>query len=179
MKKIAIVLTSLAFAACASPKTTPTQSAQTGSPAPVAAATTPADTQAVSTPSVDTATLAANRTAAELQKLQNESVYFDYDKFAVKSEFRDILRQQVEYIKSHKDDVVTIEGNADERGSDEYNFALGEKRASSVRKSLELMGIPASQIKIVSLGDSKPKLECHEEKCWHENRRVDFVHKQS
>lgn len=170
MKKLAIVLASLAVVACASPKSTPSQASQPGNTT-VAAATPSAELSSASSQAI--------QSAAELQKLQNESVYFDYDKYSVKQEYRDILQQQAEYIKNHKNDVVTLEGSADERGSDEYNFALGDKRASSVQKTLELMGIPASQIKVVSLGDTKPKLDCHEEKCWHENRRVDFVHKPS
>ncbi len=70
-----------------------------------------------------------------------------------------------------------MEGNADERGSAEYNLALGDRRANAVRKNLELLGIPTAQIKTLSFGEEKPRLLCHEEKCWQENRRDDFVHK--
>jgi peptidoglycan-associated lipoprotein len=70
---------------------------------------------------------------------------------------------------------VVLEGNTDERGSAEYNMVLGLKRAEAVEKSLVTFGVSKSQIKVVSYGKSRPKMNCHEEKCWHENRRVDFV----
>ena len=74
--------------------------------------------------------------------------------------------------------VGDLEGNCDERGSAAYNLSLGEKRATSVKKILVSLGISAAHIKLVSYGNSKPLMNCHEEKCWHENRRVDFVFKQ-
>ncbi len=168
MKKTAIVLVSLLFAACASTKTDAPQAAQ---PA--------AKNTAVETPvtaPVSAAEVAANQLAAELQALQKESVYFDFDKSAVKSEFQDALRKQADFLKSHKNDVVTLEGNCDERGSSKYNLALGERRAQAVKKSLRLLGVSPTQIKTVSYGKERPRLQCHEEKCWKENRRADFVH---
>ncbi len=121
--------------------------------------------------------VAANKLAAELQVLQKESVHFDFDKYAVKPEYLEVIQKQADFIKGHKNDVVTLEGNCDERGSNAYNLALGNKRANAVRKSLLQLGVPVSQIKTVSFGKEKPRLLCHEEKCWKENRRVDFVHK--
>lgn len=117
------------------------------------------------------------RNLAEQQlELKNKSVYFDFDKSAVKSGYRNIIQQQANFIKSHGNDSVSVEGNCDERGSSKYNLALGERRANAVRKELETLGVSASQIKTVSFGKEKPRLTCHEEKCWKENRRVDFVH---
>lgn len=165
MKKIAFVLASLLVAACSS-----THKADTA--APQAAPQTTAS-PAAATP----AELAANKLAAELQGLQKESVYFDFDKYAVKPEYQDAIQKQAAFIKGHKNDVVTLEGNADERGSEKYNLALGNRRAKAVLKSLERMGVSASQIRTVSFGKDRPRLACHEEKCWKENRRVDFAHK--
>jgi peptidoglycan-associated lipoprotein len=113
---------------------------------------------------------------AEIQNLQKQSDYFDYNKFVVKPEYQSILRKEAEFIKSHKQDFVTLQGNADERGSEGYNLDLGNKRAVAVELSLQQMGVPATQIKVVSYGEDKPRLTCHLEKCWKENRRVDFVH---
>ncbi|MGB8410375.1 MAG: OmpA family protein, partial [Gallionella sp.] len=87
------------------------------------------------------------------------------------------LLKQAAFLKAHNNDVVTIEGNCDERGSPEYNLALGDRRADAARKSLEILGVPETQIKVVSFGLEKPRLTCHEERCWKENRRDDFVHK--
>jgi peptidoglycan-associated lipoprotein len=120
--------------------------------------------------------LAADKLAASTQYLQKQSIYFDFDQFAIKPEYRDVIQQQAELVIAYKNDIVTVQGNADERGSDEYNLALGDRRANAARKNLELQGVPSSQIKTVSFGEEKPRLSCHEEKCWKENRRDDFIH---
>ena len=168
MKKIAVILFSLLVAACASThKADTTQApaneskAATASPAASAAAE---------------AEVSASKLKAEIEALQKQSVYFDFDKYVVKPEFHASIQQQAEFLKSHANDVVTLQGNADERGSAEYNLALGTERAQAVEKDLEILGVSASQVKVVSFGEEKPRLTCHAEKCWKENRRVDFVH---
>jgi peptidoglycan-associated lipoprotein len=170
MKKTALILASLLVVACSSTHKVDT------SPAPQtntqSAATTSPVTAPMSAPEV-----AANKLAADLQGLQKESAYFDFDKFAVKPEFQDAILKQANFIKEHTNDVVTLEGNADERGSKEYNLALGNRRAKAVLNSLKRLGVSVSQIKTVGFGKEHPRLLCHEEKCWKENRRVDFVHK--
>ncbi len=166
MKKIAVVLVSLLFAACAS---TPKPSSQANENSTAAAPT-------VATSTVSSGELESKQLAAEVQNLQQQSVYFDLDKSLIKSEYQDVLVQQADFIKANKNDTVTIQGNCDERGSPEYNLALGQRRAVAAQKSLELLGVPASQIRTVSFGLEKPRLTCHEEKCWKENRRDDFVH---
>jgi peptidoglycan-associated lipoprotein len=203
MKKLAILIATLMFVACASPKPTSTQATQPDnnstsktavaatSSAPVTESTTSASSiaqnDAAATakltaeiqkihPEADAASTA--NLAAEIQKLHNESVYFDFDEYVVKPEFRDILEKQASNFKSHKNVVVVLDGNADERGSAAYNLALGEKRSTSVKKALVALGVPSSKIKVVSYGNTKPILDCHEEKCWQENRRVDFVYEQ-
>ena len=171
-------------------------------PAPATESTTPTPTP-VATPAPDTVSSASSpdaeaiaklideiqklhpesdaaavaKLAAEIQQLHNKSVYFDFDDYAIKSEFRKILDKQAADFGNHNGAVVVLEGNADERGSAAYNLALGERRSTSVKKGLVQLGIPVSQIKVVSYGKSKPKLNCHEEQCWQENRRVDFVYK--
>jgi peptidoglycan-associated lipoprotein len=195
MKKIALVIISLLFAACASPKPSATQANSPDKTPAVASSTASAvapSTNAVSSSNTSasdaTTKLAANvqkenpgsdnastaNLVTEIQRLHNESVYFDYNEFVIKSEFKNIIEKQSENIKNHKNASVVLEGNADERGSAAYNLALGEKRATSVKKMLVTLGVPSTQIKVVSYGKSKPVMDCHEEKCWQENRRVDF-----
>ena len=128
-------------------------------------------------PALQQQKLNLNKLNAEIQQLQQKSDYFDYNKYSVKSQYLNVIQKEAEFIKSHKNDVITLEGNADERGSDVYNLTLGEKRAEAVEKSLIKYGVPAGQIKLVTLGKGKPRLTCHAEKCWKENRRVDFMHK--
>lgn len=103
-----------------------------------------------------------------------KSVFFDYDNFTVKSEYNNVLQQQAEILKRYNKIAVSVEGNADERGSSEYNLALGQKRAEAVRKALVILGVPDARIEAVSFGEEKPKATCPEEKCWSQNRRVDF-----
>ena len=170
MKKIAVILVSLLVAACAS-----TQKAETSQPAQANEKNAPAIASPVASPAAE-AEVSDSKLKAEIDALQKQSVYFDFDKYVVKPEFQAAVKQQAEFLKGHGNDVVTLQGNCDERGSAEYNLALGNERAQAVEKSLEIMGVPASQIKVVSFGEEKPRLTCHEEKCWKENRRVDFVH---
>ena len=172
MKKIAVVLASVIIAACASPeKTNSTQATQTNEQSKSSIAATANSTASTG---VDQAKL-----ASELDALQKQSDYFDYNKYDIKPEFQSVLQNEAKFIKEHRNDFVVLEGSADERGSKEYNYALSEKRAEAVQKSLLKLGVSASQFKLVGLGKDKPRLSCHEEKCWKENRRVDFVHKLS
>jgi peptidoglycan-associated lipoprotein len=122
------------------------------------------------------ATARVNAEQAQLEQLSKVAVYFDFDKSKVKSEFQDGIKQQADFMLAYKNDKVTLEGNCDERGSAEYNLALGERRAYSVERELKVLGVPGDRIKTVSNGKEKPHLTCHEEKCWKENRRVDFMH---
>lgn len=166
MKKAAVILASVLMAACAtSPKTDSSQTSK---------ANTAENPNAAM---LSAAEIEQRKLAAEMEELKKQSVYFDFDAFSIKPEFQNVIQKQVEFIKNHKNDVVTVEGNADERGSEEYNLALSGKRANAVRKNLELLGAPSKQIKMVGLGEEKPRLSCREEKCWKENRRDDFVHK--
>lgn len=171
MKKIAFILASVLVAACSSTHKADTSQTGQTSPQNAGAAANPA------TASVSPEDAAMSKLAAEIQALQKKSAYFDFDKSVVKPEFQDDIREQASFLKNHKNVVVTLEGNCDERGSVAYNRVLGEGRAMAVKNSLELLGVPAAQIRTVSFGKDKPRLQCHEEKCWKEDRRVDFIHK--
>jgi len=169
MKKLSVVLASILVAACAS---TPKQES-----APAAQA----NDKNMSTPAATTAPVSdveseSQKLAAEVQELQKQSVYFDFDKSSIKAQYQDVIAKEAQFVKEHNNDVVTVEGNADERGSTEYNLGLGNRRAEAVEKRLEILGVQAKQIKVISNGEEKPRLTCHEEKCWQENRRADFVH---
>ena len=106
--------------------------------------------------------------------LTNQSVYFDYDDYSIKSQYQDLVKQNYDLLTSVPTLAITLVGNADERGSSEYNLALGQKRAESVKRVLKVLGVPESRLEAISYGKEKPRATCHEEKCWSENRRVDF-----
>ena len=103
------------------------------------------------------------------------SVYFDYDKSAIRSDGAEALRANAGVMKANADwGQITIEGNTDERGSEEYNLALGERRAMAVKRYLVDLGVPDSRLRTVSFGEAKPAVPGHDESAWRYNRRSDF-----
>ncbi len=108
--------------------------------------------------------------------LSKRSVYFDYDSFAIKDEFKPLVEAHGKFLVANPKMKMLIQGNADERGSREYNLALGQKRAEALRKMLALLGVKEEQIEAVSLGEEKPKNVGHDETAWTENRRDDMLY---
>jgi peptidoglycan-associated lipoprotein len=108
--------------------------------------------------------------------LSKRSVYYDYDNYAVKQEYQPMLEAHGALLLSHPDLQLTVEGNCDERGSREYNLALGQRRADAVKRALTLLGASPTQIKTVSFGSEKPAVEGHFEDDLAQNRRSDMVY---
>jgi len=108
--------------------------------------------------------------------LAKRSVYFDFDSFIVKDEFKPVVEAHGKYLSANKGRKVVIQGNTDDRGSREYNLALGQKRAEAVRKSLSVLGVPEAQVEAVSFGEEKQKATGSDEASWAENRRADIVY---
>ena len=108
--------------------------------------------------------------------LSKRSVYFDYDQYDVKGEYKNQLQAHAKFIASEPNARVLVQGNTDDRGSREYNLALGQRRADAIKKQLVLMGDPESQIESVSLGKEKPKALGDNEAAWAENRRGDMLY---
>lgn len=104
------------------------------------------------------------------------SIYYDFDRSLVKDEYRSIIESHGGYLAGKPGAKVTIEGNCDERGSREYNLALGQRRADSVKAKLKLLGVSEGQIETVSWGKEKPRAKGHDEAAWAENRRSDIVY---
>ncbi|MBV8466524.1 MAG: peptidoglycan-associated lipoprotein Pal [Burkholderiales bacterium] len=109
--------------------------------------------------------------------LAKRSVYFDFDKYDIRDDQRATVDAHGKYLAGRGDRSVRIEGNADERGSREYNLALGQKRAEAVKKALEVLGAKEGQLEATSNGKEKPKATGHDEASWAENRRDDIVYK--
>lgn len=108
--------------------------------------------------------------------LAKRSVYFDFDQYVVKDEFKPLVEAHAKYLVANKARKILIQGNTDERGGREYNLALGQKRAEAVRKALGLLSVPEAQVEAVSLGEEKPKATGSDEASWAENRRSDIVY---
>ena len=108
--------------------------------------------------------------------LSRRSVFFDYDSNAVKDEFKPLVSAHAKHLSTNRSRRVTIQGNTDERGSREYNLALGQRRADAVKQMMTLLGAQASQIETVSFGEEKPRGQGNTEQAYSENRRADIVY---
>jgi peptidoglycan-associated lipoprotein len=108
--------------------------------------------------------------------LSRRSVFFDYDSNAVKEEFKPLVTAHANYISKARQQRMTIQGNTDERGSREYNLALGQRRADAVKQMMTLLGAPSAQIETVSFGEEKPRAQGNTEQAYAENRRADIVY---
>jgi peptidoglycan-associated lipoprotein len=101
-------------------------------------------------------------------------IYFDYDSSNIREDFQSVVEAHAAYLAAHPETTITLEGHADERGSREYNLALGERRALAVRRQLVLLGATAGQIRSVSLGEERPVAEGHDEQSYALNRRAEI-----
>lgn len=108
--------------------------------------------------------------------LSSRTIFFDFDQSTIRSEFIDVLRAHAAYLNTNRSVGVVIEGHADERGSREYNIALGERRANTIKRFLEAEGVGASQINTISYGEEQPAAFGHDEAAWAENRRGVLVY---
>jgi len=108
--------------------------------------------------------------------LFEKSIYFGFDEYTVQTKYQKMLSAHASYLKANPTQKIIIQGNTDERGTAEYNLALGQRRSDAVRKSLNLMGVSDNQMEAVSFGKEKPKAEGDTEAAWAENRRGDIAY---
>lgn len=125
------------------------------------------------TPSESQPTLRDLPAAAELKGVL-ESIYFDFDSSTLSPQSRETLAKNAEVLKGNGS-TIRIEGHCDERGSDEYNLALGDQRAKAASLYLQSMGVPATKLSVISYGEEKPAVSGHDEKAWAQNRRDEFL----
>jgi len=104
------------------------------------------------------------------------SIYFDYDSFVIKDQFKPLVEAHARFLVANPRAKILIQGNTDERGSREYNVALGQKRADVVKKAVMLMGVREDQVESVSLGEEKPRNAGRDDAAWAENRRSDVLY---
>ena len=165
------------LAACS---TTPTPD----SGAPVEDRNVGAGTSGAATSGTTTGNVAGTATGSQSNRLRDpnsilskRSVYFEFDSYAVRDDYKPLIDAHAHYLQGDKGGRMTIQGNTDERGSREYNIALGQRRADAVKKMMMLLGATDSQIETVSFGKEKPRNAGHDEGSWTENRRDDFVYR--
>ena len=156
---------------------------ESGAPAPQSAGSAPVSTPSarpVERPGVAGAPARPGSSpgamaAAKMGAPAKSSVYFEYDRDDIRPQFRGVVEEHAKYLRDNPALLERIEGNADERGSREYNVALGQRRAEAVMRALGLLGVPASRMEAVSFGEEKPRRTGHDEGSWAENRRDDVV----
>ncbi|MDD2893763.1 MAG: peptidoglycan-associated lipoprotein Pal [Halothiobacillaceae bacterium] len=164
LKTSALILAMLGLAACSSTpeEGTATTGAGTG---------TGSSTSGLSGSDYDESKLYAGKPSQI-----NSTVYFDYDSYVVSQQYRPVITENATFIGANGQRQVTIEGYTDERGSAEYNIALGEKRAMAVRDALILQGVNSAQVSIVSYGEEKPSCSSADETCYSQERRAEMVY---
>jgi peptidoglycan-associated lipoprotein len=103
-------------------------------------------------------------------------IYFEYNSNEIRSEYRSTIEAHANYLSQNPSTTITLEGHADERGSREYNLALGESRALAVKQQMLILGASSSQIRLVSYGEERPAVDGHDESSWQQNRRVEIIY---
>jgi peptidoglycan-associated lipoprotein len=171
MKQVALYLAIAAIAAGCASKETQTDAPVTDKSAGMSR---PAPTTGGTTTPAPQPTIAGNPLRDPNNILSKRSVFFDYDSNSVKDEYRNVVQAHSRYMGDKRESKIRIEGNCDERGSREYNLALGQKRAESVKKMMTVQGVQDGRIETVSYGEEKPMSPGHDEQAWSQNRRADI-----
>jgi peptidoglycan-associated lipoprotein len=178
-----LVIGTALFAGCAKRPATTAASA----PAPTGAAATTGGTggtAAAQPPAAPAPATAAPQTPATTARPQPKEfvavadvkpIYFDFDKYDIRPADAKVLDANAQWLKSNDQQLVLIEGHCDERGTNEYNLALGERRAKSAMNYLVSQGVQASRITIISYGEERPSCTQKTEECWSKNRRAQFL----
>ncbi len=181
MKRIlAAVLATAILAACSSTPTKEQDAATVedrgGAPVTQQPTTKPPVAIGPSTTPLDPKGVSGNPLKDPANVLSKRSVYFELDSNVVKEEFKPLVAAHARYLQQNPGQKMTVQGNADERGSREYNLALGQRRADAVKQMMQLLGAKTDQIETVSFGEEKPKATGHDEASWNENRRADLAY---
>jgi len=148
----------------------------------LAACSSNSDSTAATEGAVETAPAEQGMSAEEMMRQkyealrQDNTIYFDFDKDEIKGQYAELLQAHAEFLKQNNTVKVLVEGHGDERGTPEYNIALGERRAKAVATYLQNLGVDATQLSIVSYGEEKPADTTHTEEAFAKNRRAVLVY---
>lgn len=187
--RLALVLASAAALAACEGTVGTVEDTQTGSQSPGASASTAGtgDDSVSGTDTTVTGTSGAGTAAPDSTRdhplddssspLGSRTIYFEFDSSDIPESGRIVIEAHARYLSEHPGALVTLEGHADERGSREYNIALGERRADAVRKLTTLLGASDPQIRTISYGEERPAADGHDESAWGLNRRVEIIYR--
>lgn len=178
MKRLTIVLSALLITACASEPTKdqPGAAVEDRKDKPEVVDRKPVKPADTTTKGLKTDPFAGSPLRDPKNILSKRSVFFDYDSNIVKDEYKPLVTAHARYLQQNPSLKVRVEGNADDRGSREYNLALGQRRADAVKQMLQLLGARSEQIEAVSFGEEKPRCSDAAESCWSQNRRGDIAY---
>ncbi len=176
LKVGSLTLAAIAFVVACSPKPKPTP-APAPTPAPVSTPTVVTVEPPAPTPQPTPRVDADDITRKSLQEISSylKPAFFDYDKADIRADARDVLAANAAWLKKYSSVQFTIEGHCDERGTAQYNLALGDRRANAAKDYLASLGVDASRIKTVSYGKERPFATGHDEDSWQKDRRAHFV----
>jgi len=180
MKRIlTVVLATAILAACSSTSTKeqdPASVEDRGAAGSQPTAKPPVTTGGPTAKPLDPNAVSGNPLKDPSNVLSKRSIYFELDSNIVKEEFKPLVSAHARYLQQNRNQKMTVQGNTDERGSREYNLALGQRRADAVKQMMQLLGAQSEQIETVSFGEEKPRASGSDEKSWAENRRADLVY---
>ncbi|HQS37649.1 MAG TPA: peptidoglycan-associated lipoprotein Pal [Methylotenera sp.] len=176
-KLLGSLILAMALSACKStPMADKPAAVEDKSPTTTSAPAAPASDATADTAPATESMVTGNPLTDPNNILSKRSVYFDFDKDTVKEEFRPLIEAHAKYLAEHANAKVILQGNADERGTREYNLSLGQRRAVAVKQSLNLLSAQDKQIETVSFGEEKATANCKDEACHQTSRRVDIVY---
>lgn len=118
----------------------------------------------------------AKQKAEMLAALEGKRVHFDFDRSEVKADYYEVIKLHADYLALNQDAKLTVEGHCDERGSREYNLALGERRANAIKNALISEGVEANRIDVISFGEDRPLVDASNREAWAKNRRGEFIY---
>ena len=178
-----IIIGMLAGCSTVENKPAPIDTSQADAEAAKAAADKAAADKTAADAAAQARALAQSRLASQLNPLTDpnnilsqRSVYFDFNQYSVSDVYHAMLEAHAAYLVAHSNAKVTLQGNTDDRGSSEYNLALGQRRADAVRKELSLLSVPEKQMEAISFGKEKPRATGDDEAAWKQDRRTDIVY---
>ena len=171
------VVPGLLFTVSCAKKTVKTQGAMAQGAAASSDADQAAADEAAKQRAIEEARLAAEKRKKEMARQQfiNEDVYFEFDSSALMGEAQEVLKRKAVWLRANPGASVIVEGHCDERGTNEYNLALGDRRAESAKRFLADLGIAGSRLTTISYGEERPVDAGHGEESWAKNRRAHFV----